>query len=811
MRLLLFTLLLFILEANFVYAQQPNKAANPVVIGDSTLHPATAIITGKVVPAGEKKGLRGVNIYIKKMNKGTVTDSTGRYRISLPTGEYEIRFQFIGYRTIRRMIRLYSDGSLDIKMEKQTLDMDEVIVRGTIYESNILNVVPGIETMTMNDIKKIPTVLGEANVVNSLLTLPGVTNVGEGSSGFNVRGGRTDQNLVLLNDTELFNSAHVLGLYSTFNPDVTRHFTLYKGHIPARYGGRLSSVLDVKMRNGKMDRYSLSGGIGIVAGRLLVEGPIIKDQTSFLVSGRSSYSDWILDLAKSQKVKDSSARFYDMNASVFHQLDSNNSITLYGYGSKDRMQYAKDFGYAWSNRILNVDWTSSFTDKINSKLTASYGRYASTYFDPAGFDGFNLYEGIDYWRIKENIFYRAFNNHLMNTGISWVRYDGRTERIRPYSSESLGETEDIPKDAGQELTVYAADEIQLNNRLLISLGLRYTYYQQLGPATIYSYKGNEPRTVNSIIDSTSYGPGKVINTSGSLEPRISMRYSFSDNSSVKLSYNRTSQYIHQISNSTSPTPADIWQVSNSYLPPQRGDQYSVGLFKNFNNDTWETSIELFYKDIDHLVDYKNFAELFLNNHLETELLDANGKSYGLELGIKKTVGKWKGWFSYSYTRTFARVRDSNIQADINGGEWFPSNYDRPHAVSLIAERQLGKKSSFSFNFTYATGRPITAIESSYEDNATSIPIYSDRNKYRIPDYIRLDISFTIAENIWKNRTVDPNRPLTDSMTISFYNILSRENAFSVFYRRSGNMTFPRAHKLSVLGTVIPSITYNFKF
>ncbi|HKK43969.1 MAG TPA: TonB-dependent receptor [Balneolaceae bacterium] len=810
LRLSLLFLLCFLYSTHAI-AQGQNQKATEIVIGDSTQKVSTATIAGNVTASPENTPLPGVNIYVEKVRKGAVTSKNGHYTISLAPGEYDIRFQYLGYKTIYKKVRLYSDGNLDISMKKQALDMDEVIVRGTTYKSNVLNVVPGIESMSITDIKKIPAVLGEANVVNSLLTLPGVTNVGEGSSGFNVRGGRADQNLVLLNGTELFNSAHVLGLYSSFNPDVTQRFTLYKGHIPARYGGRLSSVLDVTMRDGNMDKYSLSGGVGIVAGRLLLEGPIIKDKTSFLLSGRSSYSDWILNLAKNQKVNDSSARFYDMNASITHRLNSNNKITIYGYGSKDRMRYASDFGYAWSNHILNADWSSSLSDKTNSKLTLSYGNYSSNYFDPSGFDGFNLYEGVKYWNAKENIFFEASENHLLNAGLQWVRYDGKSERMRPYSSGSVVESENIPKDNGQEFSAYASDDIQINKRLLLSLGVRYTYYQQLGPATVYSYRDGEPRTVTSITDTTLHQSGDVIKSYGGIEPRISMRYSLSDNSSIKLSYNRTRQYIHQISNSSSPTPADIWQVSNTFLPPEQGDQYSAGLFKNWNNDSWETSIELFYKDIDHLVEYKNFAELFLNNHLETELLDADGKSYGLEFSLKKTTGKWRGWLSYSYTRTFARAKNGTSQETLNNGKWFPSNYDRPNDITLIAERQLGQKSSFSFNFTYSTGRPITAIESSYEDGSTSIPIFSDRNKYRIPDYIRLDISFTIAENIWKNRTVNPNRPLTDSLTISFYNVLARKNAFSVFYKRSGNRTFPRAHKLSVLGTVIPSVTYNFKF
>lgn len=768
------------------------------------------MLSGSITEARSAEPIAGATVYVEALETGTSSNSAGRYRLRLPVGRHQVRFQFVGFETVVKSILIYSDGNLDIELASKMFDLGEVVVEARGNDDNVLGSVTGIENLTLTEIRELPSVLGEADVVNTLKLLPGVNTIGEGSLGFNVRGGRTDQNLVLLDGAPLFNSSHVLGLFSVFNPDVVNEFSLYKGHIPPRYGGRLSSVLDVGMKREEIEEFKLRAGVGIAAGRLSAEIPFNNNNSSLLLAGRGSYSDWILSLIKDQDIRQSIASFYDGNANFNHRINENNWVFLSFYGSHDQLQYSDNFGYSWDNRIFNLSWRTLLTDRLAAEFSAVYGDYTSTNFEPSGADAFNLRNGIRYYQFKENLVYTLNDIHTLNAGIEWDTQLGKPEQIEPYDEANVTPLE-IEKERARQLSFYAGDEIDIADWLLVTAGLRFTLFQHFGPDRIYHYRHDLPRSARTITDTTFYGDGETIASYSGLEPRVSARFRLNESSSIKASYNRTSQYIHRISNNTSPTPSAIWQVSTPHIKPQRADNFSIGYFKNFNDNLWEISLELYYKKIDNLIEYVNFAELHLNEHLETELLAGTGEAYGVELSIQKTFGKWNGWLSYAYNRTFVKVTGDLPGTDINGGSRFPASFDQPHNLTLVARRRLGEKSAFSLNFTYSTGRPITGIESSYEHNSTSIPVYSDRNAYRIPDYIRLDISFTIAENVWKGRTVDPNRPITDSLQISFYNLLSRDNAFSVFYDRTGNINYPRAHKLSVLGAIIPSVTYNISY
>lgn len=783
-----------------------------IVIGNAdNVANGEATVYGTVTVDGSDEAIQGVTVFIAKLNKGTATDDEGQYRLTIPPGKYEIQFQHLGMETVIQKITVYSGGELNISIKDKPLDMEEVIVRANRDEENILSTVTGVENVNLADLEQLPVLLGEIDVVNSLVNLPGVNTVGEGSSGFNVRGGRTDQNLILMEGAQLFNSSHVLGLLSVYNQDATESYSLYKGHIPAKYGGRLSSVLDVKMKSGSLEKFRLDGGVGIVSARLMAEGPIQKEQTSFLLAGRGSYSDWVMGLVKNMDVRNSKASFYDSNLNLTHRINRANTLELSLYNSYDYFRFTDQFGYSWNNRIANLSWTSQLGQNIFLDAFAVRGNYENDYFDPAGPEAFNLNSGMNYFKAKAEILYLPGDAHTFNGGMEWNIYVSTPETIEPYNTDSLIGINRIKKERGREIAFYISDEITVTRGIVLSLGLRYSFFQNYGPAEVFSYSNEAPRSVQTISDTTFYGKGEIIKNFGGPEPRISSRFSLSESSSIKLSYNLTRQYIHQISNSTSPTPADIWQVSNLHIPDQKASNYSIGLFKNFNDHMWKSSIELFYRDMSNLVEYVDFANLFQNPHLETELIAGTGKAYGGEFSIRKTAGKWTGWLSYSLTRSFVKTHGEVVEKQINNNRWFPSNYDQPHNVNLVAKKRLGKRSAFSMNFTYRSGRPITALESNYVNDNVVVPIFSDRNRYRIPDYIRLDISFTIAENIWKNRTVNPNRRYKDSMSISFYNLLGRENAFSVFYRRQPNSTVPGAHKLSVLGATIPSITYNFSF
>ena len=777
-----------------------------VTIGDSTRvdRNSEVVLAGRV-RSEDGKPLAEATVSIAALGRGTSSNRTGDYRLVLPVGEHRLTFQYIGMEPIARTVRLYASGVLDITLQEQSVGLDEVIIQGRAADENVRGVGSGVEKLNIETIKSLPAFLGEVDVVKSLLLLPGVSTVGEGASGFNVRGGRVDQNLVLQNGALLLNSSHVLGFFSVFNPDVSENFTLYKGHVPAQYGGRLSSVLTVDTRNGSYNDFRVQGGLGLVSSRLAVEGPIIKNKTSFLVGGRISYSDWILRQVKQVDVRQSSASFYDLNADLSHQFTPNNRLSLSYYGSEDYFRYSDQFGYTWGTQLLNLRWKALLTENWLSTFSAVRGVYRSTFFDPAGFDAFRLKSGLLYYQFKQNFAVSRFDSHAIDLGAEYVSYANEPTVSGPFDAASTVGNERIENEAGREMSVYLNDEITITPRISVSLGLRYTLFQNVGPYAQFQYQDEQPTNVAAIIDTVRYASGAIVQQYGGMEPRVAVRLQTGAHSSVKVGYNRMRQYLHQISNSTSPTPVDIWQLSNRYVPPQVADNLSLGFFRNFNDNGWETSVEVYGKRIDDLVEYKDFAELLLNEHLETELLSAEGRAYGGEIYAKKNQGKWTGWLSYAYARTWVRVSADGNRETVNQGNWYPANFDKPHNVNLVAKRQLGDKGSFSTNVAYSTGRPANVVVSSYIDGNTTVPVFSARNQYRIPNYFRLDISFTTGKLFSKSARYQ------DNLTISVYNLLSRNNAFSVFYRRSEERVLPQAYKFSVLGAAFPALTYNFNF
>ncbi len=780
-------------------------AQEVVTIGDSTqTNQQEAVLAGRVRLEGDKP-IAEVSVSVPSLERGTITNRAGEYRLVLPVGEHRLTFQYVGLQPIAKTVRLYASGTLDIIMREQAVDLAEVIIQGRAADENVRGVASGVEKLNIETIKSLPAFLGEVDVVKSLLLLPGVSTVGEGASGFNVRGGRVDQNLILQDGALLLNSSHVLGFFSVFNPDVSENFTLYKGHVPAQYGGRLSSVLTVDTRNGSYDDFKVQGGLGLVSSRLAVEGPIIKDKTSFLVGGRVSYSDWILRQVRQVDVRQSSASFYDLNGLISHQFTPNNRLSIGYYGSEDYFRYSDQFGYTWGTQLLNLRWRALVSENWLSNFSAVRGVYRNTFFDPAGFDAFRLRSGLRYYQFKQNFTVSRLANQAIDLGAEYVSYDNDPTVSGPFDAASTVGNEQITNEAGREMSLYANDEITISPRVSVSVGLRYTLFQNVGPYDVFTYQNNAPTNVAAITDTIGYASGEVIQTYGGLEPRLAVRFQLNASSSIKLGYNRMRQYLHQISNSTSPTPVDIWQLSNRYIPPQVADNVSLGFFRNFRDNQWETSVEVYGKRMDNLVEYKDFAELLLNEHLETELLAAEGRAYGGELYIKKNQGKWTGWLSYAYARTWVRVVAAEGRETVNQGDWYPANFDKPHNVTLVAKRQLGEAGSFSTNFTYSTGRPAVIVVSSYIDGNTTVPVFSERNQYRIPNYVRLDISFTTGKLFSKGARYE------DNLTISVYNLLSRDNAFSVFYRRTDERVLPQAFKFSVLGAAFPALTYNFNF
>ncbi|MEO0339148.1 MAG: TonB-dependent receptor [Bacteroidota bacterium] len=561
------------------------------------------------------------------------------------------------------------------------------------------------------------------------------------------------------------------------------------------------------MHRKSYEEYSFKGGIGIVSSRFMAEGPIVKDKTSFLVGARASYSDWVLDLVQDPLIQESGATFSDINVILSHRFNLKHSLTFSYYGSTDDFQYAQDFGFNYSTQLAGVRWNGILGSNFSTSSTFNYGDYDSRSFIPEGVDAFNLDNGIEYYQFKQNFFWLP-QGHKINFGLEVNGNRMKPDVLTPRGEGSTILPDRAVRDKSRDFALYFNDEYTLSERISVSAGLRYSHYQQLGDDAIFIYDEEGLRRVNNITDTIQYGSGEVIQTYGGLEPRFSLRLGLDDSGdkgSIKMSYNRTRQYIHLISNSAAPTPVDIWQVSNPYIEPQIGDNFSIGYFKNFNSNVWESFVELYYKNIDNLVDFRDFPDLFLNEHLETELLSGQGRAYGLEFYLRRLAGRWTGWLSYTYSRSEIQIPAQGLESAINNGEWYPTNFDQPHTVNLVAKRQLGKRSALSFNFTYQTGRPITGLVSSYAQNNSPIPNFSERNAYRVPDYVRFDVSMTIAGRTW------PGKKFNSNLTLSAYNLFGRRNAFSVFYQRPEGALIPRAFQLSVLGAVFPAVTYNFSF
>lgn len=748
--------------------------------------------------------LVGAVVVVKDLDVAVSSNSSGRFELQVPPGLHLVEISMLGYETKTVGLNLLSSSSWNIELLPEATELDEVLVSATSDDSNVRSTIVGMTKLSAVDIRDMPVFLGEPDVIKSLLTLPGVSTVGEGAGGFNVRGGNIDQNLIMQDDALVFNSSHAMGFFSIFNPDVIRDVTLYKGHIPAQYGGRVSSVLDVSLKGNNYEKMKVNGGVGLLASRIALETPIIKDKTSFLFGGRIAYSDWILNFVENPDVKESSLSFYDINAKITHRLGEKGTLGLSFYNSKDRFTYANDFGFSWRTFNTTLSWNQVIRPELISEFSISSSMLRNANFQPSGVDAFILRNGMNNFKIKEDLLISSVSNHMINAGFEINSYFPDDETLDPYSNASTTIPYQGARDRGIESALFVNDAINLTDQLSLSVGLRYSYYSQIGPASVNIYRDGVPTSEEDIVDVVEYGDGENVISYQGLDPRLSLVYQLNANSSVKVSYNQIHQFIHLISNTTSALPIDYWQVSNTYLKPLKAKNFSIGYFKNFNMNLWETSAEVYYRDLDNVVEYKDFPSLFLSDHLETELISGNGRSYGIELFVKKKSGRFNGWLSYAYARSLVQIVDEQRDEMVNNGEWFPSRLDQPHNINLVGNFNINKTNQLSFNFTFSTGRPLTGPNSNYSLDGYIIPNYSDRNEFRIPDYHRLDVSYTIQRGIFRTSRYN------DSFTFSIYNLYARENAYSIYFVRD-NQSIIGAYKLSILGTMLPSITYNFSF
>ncbi|MCB0658104.1 MAG: TonB-dependent receptor, partial [Saprospiraceae bacterium] len=714
----------------------------------SSINPSgKATVSGMVTEAETGDPVIGATIKLDNLGTGTTTEADGSFSMEAPVGEHILVIQYIGYDEVRANLSVYNSGSLDLTLNKSAIQLDEVTVRAQAADASVEEVQVGIARLDVKNIERVPTVMGEADVIKNLLLFPGVTSVGEGTLGFNVRGGDVDQNLIVQDEGFLFNSSHALGFFSTFNSNLISSVELYKGNMPASYGGRIASVLDVTMRDGNMEQFKMKGSIGPISSRLSLETPIVKDKVSILGGIRASYVNWLLKTIKQPNIHNTSTFFYDGNVRLTAKLGNRNTLIASAYGTQDEFYYNNDFGFDYGTKMGQVILKSILSDKVYTKLAVVASDYYSSQFDLGGLDAAELTNRIAYQKAKAQVSYVANRQLQLDAGLEGILYKVDPSTRAPYGNESEIVPQQLESEKGLETAAFVNGEWSLSSNVLVSGGLRFAYYSFLGPKTVYEYENPEHPSLLSLIDSTYYDGGSIASYT-SLEPRLSFRFKIDEASSVKAGYSRTGQFINQIFNTDSPTPNSQWQLSNTYIKPVRSHNVSVGYFHNFKKNTWETSLELYGRYVDQLFDYRDFAELNTNPHLETEILSGVGRSYGAEVSIKKNRGEWNGWLSYTYSRSL-RMIDG-----INKGNWYPSNFDKPHDATLVLNYQPNQRNTFTFNFNYGTGRPNNAPIGIYKlPDGQTVQVYSERNQFRIPDYHRLDISYTIGQGYRKDRKV----------------------------------------------------------
>ena len=772
-----------------------------------------ASIHGRILDGTNKNPLFGASIHIDKLNLGTSSDKNGKFILQAPVGEYAIRISFVGYDDNIQNIKLVGNGVLDINMLEKSIHLGEVIVSSERPESNVTGTQMSIVKLDVKAIKELPLSMGGTDIIKSITLMPGIQTIGEFGTGFNVRGGGADQNLILLEDVPIFNSAHLFGLTSVVNSNGISSVTLIKAGISAKYGERASSVMDVRFGANDLNKTTVKGGIGLIDSRLYLETPLFNKKVSLVLSGRRSYSNWLLHSLPDLDLKNSSASFYDANVLLTYSINSNNKISLFTYVSNDKFGFSKDADYQYSNLLGSFRWKHTISNNLYFNLVAGLSDY---HYNLVESDTARPWEA---YKIKSSLFYRNLKcnfswfpgeKHSIDFGINAALYTINPGELIPLNTVTIINPLLIHSEKAIEYAFYLTDNFSLSPKLSLDFGVRYSLYSYLGPNKTYVYQLNAPKTPESIIDSTLYGNIKPIFNYSGLEPRLSLRYTISDFGSVKLSYNRIHQYVNLVSNTAVMTPSDVWKLSSPNLKPLICDHFAVGYFQNFRKNSIETSIEFYYKRISNAIDYKNGAKILLNPYLETDLLNVNGKNAGIELYIKKNTGKLTGWVSYTYSRSWQKTNGIYDSEKINNNQYFPSDYDRPNNLVINVNYHVSRRWRFGGTFTYSTGRPSTLPEYKFNYQDFQLIYYSDRNKYRLPDYHRLDVSITLDESLrikkkWKG-----------SWTLSIVNLYSRENAYSVFYKKEEHMVSYEyrlydTYMLYIIGTPFPTLTYNFTF
>lgn len=769
--------------------------------GENTGNSAISyILTGKLTIKSSGEPIEGVGLHIDGTYSGINSDRFGTYLVNLKPGAHKVVFRSLSKIPLATQIIIYENAVLDLQMEDKSFELEGVVVLSDQPDRNVRDPITGVTKLTTRELKAIPAFLGEADIFKGLQLLPGVSTVGEGTSGINVRGAKTDQNLLLMDEVMVLSSNHALGFLSAFNTDVTENFTLYKGNLPANFGGRAGSALNIQMREGDKENWGGQLGIGTSNGRILLEGPLSKNKASIILGARVSNTNWLLKQARNFDIKNSKLNFYDGYVGLAWELAKGHNLEANTLLTSDYFKFSEEFGYDWVNRVSSLKYRGILNENLSLSALFADGDFQNSFFDPVGAEAANVSNGMRYQQGKLSVVW-ANENLSFTVGAEAINYASKPEKLTPYDDFSSVQPSQVGKEKGLETAVFTTMEWDINENTGVVAGLRFSSFSQLGPDTVFQYAPNASISEENIISNTVEGKGKIKGYSG-LEPRISLRRNLGNRTSVKMSYARLFQYVQSVSNTFGPTPIDLWQLSTTYIPPQKSDNFSLGIFHNSEGNTWEYSVDAFYRMTENQVEYRNFAKIFQNPHLETELVFGDGKAYGLEFLIKRNLGKVTGWLAYTYSRSFFRTISDFSEEQINNGDWFPSNFDKPHEVNFILSRKMYPRGLFNLSINYATGRPISAVNSSYVLGGLIVPEYTGRNEYRVPDYFRVDLSYTV-EKVFSKKG--------DSLNFSIYNLLGRRNAYSVFWQKDGDSQQLRPYRLAVLGAIFPSITYSIKF
>lgn len=765
-------------------------------------------LSGVVSDANTNETLIGVSVFVPELNTGNYTNEYGFYSITVPKGNYTIQISYIGFETLREKIEINQNTKRNFSLKESKLELGEVVITENVYKTSIKKPEMSVNKLAISTIKQMPVLMGEVDIIKSLLFLPGVTNAGEGQSGFNVRGGGADQNLVLLDEATLYNTSHVFGFFSVFNADAIKDLKLYKGGIPARFGGRASAVLDVYQKDGNSNKLSMNGGIGLISSRLLAEGPIVKDKGSFLIAGRGSYAHLFLKLSDNQN----SAYFYDLNTKLNYKLNENNNLYLSGYFGRDIFSLNESFRNVYGNSTMNLRWNHLFSNKLFSNLSLIYSNYF--YGLDLGFIGFNWESTIENYNLKYDFKYYASEKTKFNFGANITKYDINPGTIKPLDDTSSINFRQLDKKYAVENGLYADVEHNLTDKISFMAGLRFSSFYRIGASNVNFYENNQPVVFDeelkiyekaTPIRTEYFGSNKKIADYSNFEPRFTISYQINENQSVKAGYNRMVQYMQLVSNTQSPSPLDVWTPSDNYIKPQLADQVSLGYFKNFKDGDYTLELETFYKKVQNRIDYIDGADLIANEAIEQVILNGKMRSYGLELLLRKNEGRLNGWVAYTLSKSEQQTpgRTPN-ETGINNGNWYRSAYDKTHNLALTGNYKLDKRWTLGAAFTLQSGQPVTFPTGKYVFEGITVPSYNSRNEDRLPTYHRLDVSATLTPKKYENKR------FKGEWVFGIYNLYSRNNAASISFRQNEDTGFNESVKLSIFG-IVPSVSYNFKF